>query len=154
MSTARAELEAAQAKLKALEAWAVNDEQLELLAAQLERETQAWEERLDRGERKVLREDTTGTAARVTGFGFSLLFVTPIVAMVGGALARTVKHEVELSVVMLVAGLAVVSVGSWPRARRIIAHRLSGEWRLLRVARAQAASLRALAAPRAPGEGR
>ena len=145
MSDARAALERAQARVLELERAEPSPRQLDLLAGQLEREAAAWELAITRGERRVLKNEI-GLASRLLGFGFTLLFVTPIVAMVGVSLARLIRHEFELSLASLICGLMVVLLVSWPKSSRAIAHRFSGAWRLARSARARAARLRAFGA--------
>lgn len=142
MNSARAELEALQARQRALEADLLGEAQLSLLADQLERELALFEKALDRGERRVLETDDSGTAARVMGFGFAMLFVTPIVAMIGISLSRAMRHEFELALALLSAGVAVVTLTSWPRARMAIARRFSPAWALARAGHAEVATLR------------
>lgn len=141
MSDARAALERAQARVLELERAELSPMQLELLAGQLEREAAAWELAMTRGEQRALKNEI-GLANRLLGFGFTLLFVTPIVAMVGVSLAKLIRHEFELSLAALISGLVVVVLVSWPSSSRAIAHRFSGEWRLARAARVRAARLR------------
>lgn len=144
MSAARAELEQVQARLKELEARMISDVQLQVLADQLDREADAWEQQLDKGERRKLREDDTPPGGRLMAFGFALLAVTPVVAMVGISLSRMMRHEFELAWVLLSLGVLVVVVTSLPIARRFIAHRFSRAWKLSREARLEAAALRAM----------
>lgn len=143
MNSARAELEALQARQRELEGDLLRVDQLTMLADQLERELDLFEKALDRGERRALKLDDSGTAARVMGLGFALLFVTPIVAMIGISLSRAMRHEFELAMALLGAGLVVVTLTSWPRARRAIARRFSPGWRLARAGHAEVATLRA-----------
>jgi hypothetical protein len=145
VSAARAELEAVQARCAALEATLITDTQVHLLADQLEREAHTWEQQLDKGERQLLKADDSGVSGRVMGFAFALLVVTPIVVMVGTSLSRMLRHEAELAWALLLGGLAVVAVTSWPRARRAIAHRFSRAWGLSRAAQEHATALRELA---------
>jgi hypothetical protein len=154
MSAHREALERAQARLVELDALSLTDAHLAQVADQLERELTAWESTLERGERVRLRQDVTGTGGRVLGFGFSLLFVAPIVAIIGSALGRVLRQEPELSVALLLLGAAVVGLTSWPRARRAVAHRVSTEWRFVRRVRAQVDALRvvALSSPSGSGE--
>lgn len=140
----RTELESVQARLKLLEARMISDLQLQLLADQLDREALAWEQQLDRGERRKLRDDVSEPGGRVMAFGFSLLAVAPIVTMIGISLSRMLRHEFEWAWVMLISGVAVVVATSLPAARRALAHRWSNAWKLSRRARADAASLRTL----------
>jgi hypothetical protein len=130
MSALRDELEQVQVQLKLLDP-EVTRRQLALLADQLEREAQTWEQRLVQAEARATRE-TQSTAARVTAFGFALLFVTPIVAIIGTAAARSLRGQGELAVALLVGGLALISAVSLGRVRRRIARVFSREWRLVR----------------------
>lgn len=133
MSALRDELEQVQVQLKLLDP-EVTRRQLALLAEQLEREAQTWEQRLVQAEARATRE-TQSTAARVTAFGFALLFVTPIVAIIGTAAARSLRGQGELAAVLLVGGLALISAVSLGRVRRRVARVFSREWRLVRRAR-------------------
>lgn len=133
MSALRDELEQVQVQLELLDP-EVTRRQLALLAEQLEREAQTWEQRLVQAEARATRE-TQGTAARVTAFGFALLFVTPIVAIIGTAAARSLRGQGELAVALLVGGLVLISAVSLGRVRRRVARVFSREWRLVRRAR-------------------
>ena len=137
----RDELEQVQVQLRLMDQQALTTRQLAQLADQLEREASAWEQRLTQVEARAVDEPRT-TAARLSGFGFTLLFVTPIVAMVGTALARLLRGQAELGVVLLVAGILTVGAGLSARVRRSIARVTSREWGLVRAARTQAARLR------------
>ncbi|MFZ5444742.1 MAG: hypothetical protein ACOZQL_32415 [Myxococcota bacterium] len=137
----RDELEQVQVQLRLIDQQALTTRQLSQLADQLEREASAWEQRLAQVEARTADESRT-TAARLSGFGFTLLFVTPIVAMVGTALARLLRGQVELGVVLLVVGVLTVGAGLSVKVRRSVARVVSREWRLVRAARTQAARLR------------
>ncbi len=142
MSSLRSELEETQSELKALEARAVSAAQLEVLADQLEREATLWEQTMDRGEQRALKAESTPLGSKVISFGFTLLFVGPIVAMVGVSASKALRHEPEWSTVLVVTGLMIIAVTSWAKSRRFLAHRFAQEWRLTRKARALAATLR------------
>lgn len=144
MSQARTELEDVQAQLKELEARMISDLQLQLLADQLDRDAASWEAQLDRNERRALKTDVSNTGARVMGFGFALLAVTPMVVMIGISLSRWLRHEFELAWVLLISGVLVITLTSLERTRRFVAHRVSGAWKLSRQAREAANALRAL----------
>ena len=144
MSSDRDELERAQARLKELEAHPVTDDQLESIAAQLEREADTYAQLLERGEKRALARDTTGQAVRLTTLGFALLFVTPIVAMIGVALSKQLRFQPEVAVLCLVFGLGLIFTTLLARARRAVAHLVLAEWRFIARARRNAASLRAL----------
>jgi len=142
----RVALEAAQARCQQLEAQLISEAQLELLAEQLEREAQAWEAQLQKSEARTLASDRSALGAKVMGFGFALLFGTPIVAIIGTSLSRMLRHELELAWALVFFGLAVVVVTSLPWARTAFAHRVSRAWKLSRTARQGATTLRAVAA--------
>ena len=144
MSSDRDALERAQARLKELEAHPITDEQLALLAASLEREADTYAQVLERGERRALARDTTGQAVRLTTLGFTLLFVTPIVAMIGVSLAKLIRFEQELAALCLAVGLGLILATLSARARRAVAHLVLAEWRFIGRARRNASSLRAL----------
>lgn len=144
MSAQRDALEIAQARLKSLEASPVTDEQLSALASQLEKEADAYEQVLEKGERRVLARETTGAAARLMTFGFALLFVTPMVSMIGVSLSKMIRTQQEAAVGMLAVGALLIAGVLLARARRLIAHLVSAEWRLIARARRMAGSIRAL----------
>lgn len=144
MSAQRDALERAQARLKALESQGISDEQLALLARGLEREAEVYEQLLEKAERRAVARETPGQAARLMTFGFALLFVTPIVAMIGFSASKSLRHEAELAVSSLVLGLLLILATLLPRARRAVAHLFSAEWRFIHRARRSAASLRTL----------
>lgn len=135
MSQTRDALEAAQRALAVLEANAVPAAELQVVADQLAREIETWETMLDRGEKRVLATERVSLSGSVLSFGFAVVFVGPVVAIVGTALSRMMRHETELNVVTLISGIILISLALWPRARRAIAHRVSPEWRMLRLAR-------------------
>ncbi len=141
MNELRSELEQTQARIKALEAHEVSDLQLEVLADQLEREATLWEQAMDRGEQRALKAESTPLGSKVISFGFTLLFVGPIVAMVGVSASKALRHEPEWSSVVMATGLLIIGLTSWAKSRRFLAHRLAREWRLTRKARALASNL-------------
>lgn len=143
MSLERDMLEQAQARLKDLEASPVTDEQLSSLADALEREAETYERLLEKGERRALARDTTGQAVRLTTLGFALLFVTPMVAMIGVSLSKLLRYEQELAAVTLVLGLGLICATLFARARRAVAHVVLPEWRFIARARRTAVSVRA-----------
>ncbi len=153
MSAERDALESAQAQLKNLEAHPITDDQLLLLADALDREAQTYEHVLEKGERRALARETTGPAARLMTFGFALLFVAPIVAMVGFSAAKLLKQQPEGAVAMLCAGALLIAVTLFGRARRAVAHLVSSEWRFVASARKSAAVLRSFPSPLGEGQG-
>jgi hypothetical protein len=142
VSDTRAALESAQARLRELEASVPSELQLSLMADQLEREAESFELALMRAETRAAKTQDISMGSRLLGFGFSLLFVTPIVAMIGVSLAKLIRHEFELSLVALISGLVMVWLVSWPRSTQAIARRFSPAWRLAREARVRAELLR------------
>lgn len=144
MSAARDALESAQARLKELERNPVTEDQLLVLANALEKEAQAYEQVLEKGERRALARENTDPTARLMTFGFALLFVTPAVAMIGVSLARQLKHQPEAAWAALVAGFLLIMATLLSRARRAVAHLVSPEWRFIASARRTAESLRLL----------
>lgn len=138
-------LEAAQQRLRQLELLRTPDATLLTLADSLEREVDAWSRTIDAKERTVVTREHSPLAASVMGFGFALVFAGPMVAMIGTVLSRALGHDVWLALGCLLPGLALAALSYWKRARRAVSHRFSGEWRRLREARAQVATLRALA---------
>lgn len=144
MSEARDALESAQARLKELERNPISDDQLLLLADALEKEAQAYERVLEKGERRALARENTDPTARLMTFGFALLFVTPAVAMIGVTLSKQLKHQPEAAWAALLAGVLLISATLWSRTRRAVAHLASREWRFIAKARRTAASLKLL----------
>lgn len=143
MSGERDALERTQARLRELEDQPVEDE-LAQLASALEREAESSEQVLQRGERRELARETTGTQARLMTFGFALLFVSPIVAMVGVSASRFLRHQPELAALTLAAGAGLILATLMVRTQRAVAHLFSPEWRAVKQARRTAARLRAL----------
>ena len=142
MSEDRDALETAQARLKQLESASVTDDQLTRLAVSLEKEADTYEQVLTRGERRALAREATGPAARLMTFGFALLFVTPMVAMIGVSASKFFRHQLEAAVAMLALGVLLITGTLLAPARRLIAHLASSEWRFIGRARRTAAALR------------
>jgi hypothetical protein len=144
MSAQRDALEEAQAQLKALESSSISDEQLLLMADSLEREAASYEQVLEKGERRTLARDATGPAARLMTFGFALLFVTPMVSMIGVSISKLLRHQQEAAVAVIVLGASLITATLTARARRSIAHLASAEWRFIAKARRMAGAIRNL----------
>ncbi|MDP2269883.1 MAG: hypothetical protein Q8N23_18880 [Archangium sp.] len=142
MSEERDALETAQGRLKQLESTSVTDDQLLLLAVSLEKEADTYEQVLTRGERRALARESTGPAARLMTFGFALLFVTPMVAMIGVSASKFFRHQAEAAVGMLALGVLLITGTLLAPARRLVAHLVSSEWRFIARARRTAAALR------------
>ncbi len=142
MSEERDALEDAQERLKQLESTTLSEDELTRLAASLEKEADTYEQVLTRGERRALAREATGPAARLMTFGFALLFVTPMVSMIGVSASRFIRHQAEAAVGMLVLGVLLIAAILLAPARRLVAHLVSSEWRFLSRARRTAAALR------------
>lgn len=142
MSEARDALERAQARLKELDSLPSMDEQLEQLAVALESEAERYQQLLEKGERRALAREITPPAARLMTFGFALGFVGPIVAMVGVSSSRFLRHQPELSAVILGAGVLLIIGTLVMRTQRAVAHLFSPEWRVVKRARRLSAHLR------------
>lgn len=141
MSEVRDALEGAQARLRSLEAEGAGHAPLEALAAALEHEASQYERLLDRAERHG-RRPALGQAERIQTTGFAVLFVTPVVVLISASLARSLRAQAELSVLLLILGCALITALFWPRATRALVRLVSPEWRLLRRARKAAALVR------------
>lgn len=137
MSAERDALEAAQARIRALESGAAVD--LSLLAEALRDEAERYQAVLEKGERKALSRENPGTAGRLMSFGFALLFVAPLVAMVGVSSAQFIRYQQEGAVLLVVLGVLLISGTFSRRVRRGVAHLFSPEWRLVRRAQRLAA---------------
>lgn len=137
MSEARDRLERLQARVKELEAMVLPDQQLQSLADALDREVHAYRAWLEKRERKAERAESGGQAGRVLGFAFSLLFATPIVAIIGVSLGRALRHETEAAVACLV----VLGTFVGP-LRHLVAHGASADWRRLRAAQREVEAIR------------
>ena len=142
MSEARDALETAQARLKELESTSVSDEQLLLRAAALEKEAETYKQVLTRGERRALARETTGPAARLMTFGFALLFVTPMVSMIGVSASKFFRHQAGGAVSIMLLGVVLITATLLAPARQLIAHLASAEWRFIARVRRTAAALR------------
>ena len=141
MSAERDALEEAQARLKELEVSLVTDEQLTRLADSLEREAEVYEQVLEKGERRALARDATGPAARLMTFGFTLLFVTPMVSMIGVSISKLLRNQQEGAIAVIILGAVLITTTLVARARRSIAHLASAEWRFIAKARRVARTL-------------
>ncbi|MGV3624530.1 MAG: hypothetical protein ACO1OB_27165 [Archangium sp.] len=144
MSDARDAIEQLQARLKTLEASAVPDLHLSVLADSLENEARSYQQVLEKKEKRAEAAESGGQSGRVLAFGFSLLFVTPIVTMIGVSLAKLLRHEKEVSVVILIIGALLILGVFFGPLRHLVAHRASGEWRRVRDAMKEAETLRSL----------
>ena len=140
----RDDIERLQTRIKELESSVVPDQHLALLADSLEREADSYQQVLERDEKRAEAAESGGQSGRILVFGFSLLFVTPIVAMVGVSLSKLLRHETELSVVTLIFGLLLILGIFFGPLRHLVAHRASGEWKRVRDATKQAEGLRQL----------
>ena len=144
MSAERDELERTQARIRELEAHPVTDEQLSVLATALEREAESYQSVLRKAERQALAREVIGQAVRLMTFGFALVFVTPIVGMIGVSASKALRHQPEAAVASLVVGMGLILGVMWGRARRWVAHLVSPEWRFIKRARRLSGSLRGL----------
>jgi hypothetical protein len=106
-------------------------------AAHLAQEVEALERALTEREVRMRRvEARRPVSQRVAAFGFQVLFVAPIIAMVGVAVGRRLRHEGVAAVALLVAGVLVLVASVvrplWTRLWRWSEPR----WRVVRQARA------------------
>jgi hypothetical protein len=148
MSAERDELERTQARLRELEAQPVTGEQLSLLATALEREAESYEALLVRSERRASAREMTNQATRLMTFGFAMVFITPIVAMIGVSAGRALRQEPAAAAACLVLGTSLIVGVLWARARQAVLHLVSANWRLVRRTRRAAAAVRGLIADR------
>jgi hypothetical protein len=106
-------------------------------AAHLEQEVEALERALTEREARMRRvEARRPVSQRVAAFGFQVLFVAPIVAMVGVAMGRTLRHQDEAAVLVLVAGVLVLMAAVVRPLRTRLLRRSEPRWRVVRQARA------------------
>jgi hypothetical protein len=138
----RRALEAAQVRLRALERELATSESLTNLAFTLRREADALEAALGVGERRAARS-TVDPGTRLAAFGFMVLFVMPIVGMLGFTAGETLRNHQAVAVLSLLAGVLALAFVLSTRARAGVVHRLSAEWRLIREARRAADALEA-----------
>lgn len=131
----RAMLEAAQARLRTLEETEVSSLASARLAGELRREADAVELLLGRVERRVLAMEDAGPGARVMAFGFSMLFVLPVVAMVGFSLGGALRQEPVVAGVLLAVGVLLLAASFSGRAREALRHLFSPDFRLVKDAR-------------------
>ena len=146
MSAERDELERTQARIRELEMQPVTSEQLAWLATSLEREAETFEGLLVKSERRAMAREVTNQTTRLMTFGFAMVFVLPIVAMIGVSAGKTLHQEPEVAVACLVLGSCLILGVFWARAREAVVHLVSADWRLLRRARTAAASVRGVTA--------
>lgn len=142
MSQTRDALERLQARVKELETLTFPDVQLTALADALEHEAKSYETLLEKNEKKAEESERAGQAGAVLVFGFSLLFVTPIVAIIGVSLAKLLRHETEIAIACLAVGLLIIFGTFSARLRHLVAHRASSEWKRVRAAQREADELR------------
>jgi K+-sensing histidine kinase KdpD len=146
MSAERDELERTQARIRELESQPVTVEKLSLLASSLEREADSYEVLLVKSERRALAREHTNQTARLMTFGFAMVFVLPIVGMIGVSAGKALRHEPEAAGGMLFLGLVLIIGVVWGRAQAAVVHLVSTNWRLVRQARKAAAAVRGLIA--------
>lgn len=137
----RAALELAQARLRELEARPAPEEPCPALAAALRREADGLEALLGRVEHRALAREGAGRGERVIFFSFSVLFVLPVVAMVGFSAGGALRREPAAAVGLLVAGAVLLAVAFSARARGAVRHAVSPDFRLVRDARRTATRL-------------
>lgn len=140
----RDDIERLQTRIRELEASAVPDLHLAVLADSLEREASSYRLVLEKNEKRAEAAESGGQSGRILAFGFSLLFVTPIVAMIGVSLSKWLRHETELAVVSLISGALLILGIFFGPLRHLVAHRASAEWKRVRAATKEAEELRQL----------
>jgi hypothetical protein len=99
----------------------------------LEREVAAFRQTLTRREARPV---AWVMAPRVSVFGLVMLFVAPLVDMVGSALGRRLAGEDAAAVGCLVMGAALVLAMLVPGLSSRLLHATSRQWRLLKRAEA------------------
>ena len=144
MSQQRDELERTQARIRELEAQPVTGEQLSFLASSLEREAESYEALLVKSERRAQAREHTNQTTRLMTFGFAMVFVLPIVAMIGVSAGKALHQEPEAAGFILFLGAMLILGVVWSRAQQTVIHLVSGNWRLVRRARRAAAGVRGL----------
>jgi hypothetical protein len=107
------------------------DEQARL-AQELDGLERALVQREARSARQLARRPVS---ERVAAFGFDVLFVAPIVSMLGITIGRRLRNEVELSVVLLAVGLLIIALWVIRPVRTALLRALSPDWRFVRRAR-------------------
>lgn len=136
MSALRDELEALQARRHQLAEALASSREAPLFVEVLEHELDALEKALTRGEaRDDRRTARLPIVQRVATFGFVLLFVVPIVAIIGNSLGRSIRGQTELGVALACVGLAVTVATVVRRIRHAAWHSIARPWRLVREAR-------------------
>ncbi|MEW5742731.1 MAG: hypothetical protein AB1938_27690 [Myxococcota bacterium] len=133
----RTEYEALQAREKrarevlSASAPAVHVE-VEHLSLEVDHLEKALRERESRATRRLASRPVS---QRVAAFGFQVLFVAPIVAMVGVALGRQARYQPEVAWVLLVSGLLLTLSWVVGPLRTAVLRGVSPAWRLVRRAR-------------------
>lgn len=122
---------------RAREALDVSDGVTRDEAAHLGREVDALEKSLSDGEARSSRVMARRPVSqRVAAFGFQVLFVAPIVSMLGVAMGRKLRHQDEAAVLSMVVGLVVVLAWVVRPLRTRLLRRGAWRWRVVREARA------------------
>jgi hypothetical protein len=130
----RSEYEALQVRQRrACEMLAVSDAAVHVEAEQLSREVASLERALvEREARAARRLARRPVSQRVAAFGFHLLFVAPVVAMVGVALGRRTHDQRAVAGLLLACGLALTLAWAVGPLRTALLRRFSSPWRLVR----------------------
>jgi len=129
----RAEYEALQAREKSARALLASAPALHDEEGPLAHEVENLERALlHREHRQRQDESERPVSQRVAAFGFQVLFIAPIVAMLGITIGRRLRNEAALAVLLLaVGGLVVLAWGVRP-VRHALLRSLSPEWRFVR----------------------
>jgi hypothetical protein len=133
----REEYEALQAREKRVrEALAASEPSLHEEEARLSQELDWLERTLEQREERAARQlARRPVSQRVAAFGFDVLFVVPIVSMLGITIGRRLRNEVEFSVLLLAVGLLIIALWVIRPVRTALLRLLSPEWRFVRRAR-------------------
>lgn len=133
----RSDYEALQVReVRAREALAASAPAVRDEALRLTREVEDLEKALeDREARATRRLDRRPVSQRVAAFGFHVLFVAPIVMMVGVALGRHARYQPAAAWALLLGGVVVTLAWVVSPLRTVALRQVSPSWRLVRRAR-------------------
>ncbi|GMU58533.1 MAG: hypothetical protein AMXMBFR34_02960 [Myxococcaceae bacterium] len=102
----------------------------------LSREVESLEKALEAREAGATRRlNRRPVSQRVAAFGFQVLFVAPMVAMVGVGLGRQLRYQREAAWLLLVGGLLLTLAWMVGPLRTAVLRGASAPWRLARRAR-------------------
>lgn len=145
MSETRNDIERLQTRVRELENAALPDSYFAGLADALEQEARSYQAVLEKNEKRAeAAEHGASFSGRLAVFAFALLVTTPLVGVIGSSLARQLRHQTEVAVILVIIGVLIIVAISFGPLRHLITHGASGEWKRVRNAQKEVDQLRAL----------